>query len=61
MIIIETILIGEEEFKHTYSNAGFFIERNGIQYEDAIDPINSGRIYTETNIKIEEAQDDIKN
>lgn len=64
MIIIETIIINNKEFQHTYSDIGFHIERDGIQYEDAIDSINSGRIYTETNIKIEkteEAQDDIKN
>ena len=53
MIITETILIENEEFQHTYSDEGFCIERDGIQYEDAIDPIDSGRTYTETNIKIE--------
>ncbi len=31
----------------TYSNKGYMIERDGIFYEEAIDPENSGRIYTE--------------
>lgn len=57
MIIVETILIENEEFQHTYSDAGFYIERDGIQYEDAIDPIDSGRTYTETDIKIEIAEE----
>ena len=29
-----------------------YIERDGVQYVDAIDPINMGRVYTETNIPI---------
>lgn len=48
MIVTERILIKDKEFLHTYSDIGCFIERNGIQYVDAIDPINSGRTYIET-------------
>ena len=36
----------------TYSDIGMYIERDGVQYVDAIDPINTGRVYTETNIPI---------
>lgn len=32
----------------TYSDEGFMIERDGVLYEEAIDPENSGRVYTET-------------
>lgn len=37
----------------TYSDAGFFIEREGVFYEEAIDPKEMGREYTETDILIE--------
>ena len=37
----------------TYSDAGYYIERENILYVEAIDPVNSGRIYTETNEIIE--------
>ena len=32
----------------TYSDGGFYIERDGVRYEEAIDPADSGREYTET-------------
>lgn len=31
----------------TYSDAGLMIERDGIQYSEAIDPAELGRVYTE--------------
>ena len=31
----------------TYSDKGYSIERDGVLYEEAIDPENSGRVYTE--------------
>lgn len=34
----------------TYSSEGFMIERDGVQYDEAIDPENTGRVYTETDI-----------
>ena len=37
----------------TYSDAGFKIERDGVQYDEAIDPENTGRVYTETDERIE--------
>ena len=33
----------------TYSDAGLYIERDGALYEEAIDPVDSGRTYTETD------------
>ena len=41
----------------TYSNAGFMIERDGVQYDEAIDPENTGRVYTETDIPVEVEDD----
>lgn len=52
MIIKTTKIIHGVEYDYTYSDAGFLIERDGAQYEDAVDPLNSGRVYTETDIPI---------
>ena len=38
----------------TYSDAGFYIQRDGIEYGEAIDPEELGRVYTETDKLIEE-------
>lgn len=37
----------------TYSDAGFYIERDGNQYAEAIDPASMNRKYTETDVLIE--------
>ena len=47
MIITETITINGTEFVRNYSSLGCLIERDGVQYREAIDPINSGRVYVE--------------
>lgn len=54
MIITETVVINNIEYLHTYSSSGFTIERDGAEYGDAIDPIDSNRTYTETQNKIEQ-------
>ena len=33
----------------TYSDAGYYIERDGIRYAEAVDPAELGRTYTETD------------
>lgn len=53
MIISETIKLNDTNFTKTYSDAGYYIERNGVNYVEAIDPLGSGREYTETDILIE--------
>ena len=53
MIITDNIIINGIEYKRTYSDAGFMVERDGVQYGAAVDPVNSNRSYTETNISIE--------
>ena len=35
----------------TYSDQGYYVERDGIRYDEAIDPENMNRVYTETNEK----------
>ncbi len=37
----------------TYSDSGMMIERDGVRYSEAVDPVDSGRIYTETDEPIE--------
>ena len=60
MIISEIITINDEQYLHTYSSTGFTIERDGEEYGDAIDPVDSGRVYTETNNKIESPEEEIE-
>ena len=40
-------------FAYTYSDSGFMIERDGVRYSEAIDPLDSGRVYTETDEPID--------
>lgn len=47
MIITETVIIDGREFTHNYSNAGRYVVREGIEYEEAYDPAELGRTYTE--------------
>ena len=53
MIIKEKLEIGRRTFVKMYSDAGFYIERDGVRYSEAIDPANILRIYTETDKLIE--------
>ncbi len=41
----------------SYSDRGLMIERNGVQYSEAIDPADLGRTYTETDVPVEQAPD----
>ena len=60
MIITETVTINGRQFLHTYSDDGNTIIRDGIEYEDAYDPIETGRTYTETAHVIEQTVDDLQ-
>lgn len=53
MIQTELITIDERQLRRTWSDAGFMIERDGALYAEAIDPLDSGRTYTETDVLIE--------
>lgn len=53
MIITEQITINNKQFTKTYSDSGFMVERDGVQYSEAIDPSEFGRTYTETDIPVE--------
>ena len=54
MIKTETLTINGQEFIRTYSDSGLLIERDGILYEEAIDPADTGRTYTESDRPIEQ-------
>ena len=53
MIITESLTINGKAFIKTYSDAGFMVEREGVRYDEAIDPAEFGRQYIETDEPIE--------
>lgn len=53
MIVIEKLTINGKPFVKTYSSCGFMVERDGIRYDEAIDPAEFNRQYTETDEPIE--------
>ena len=53
MIKTEQLIINYKQFTKSYSDAGYMIERDGVQYSEAIDPTELGRTYTETDVPIE--------
>lgn len=60
MIITETVTINNRMFIHTYSDEGKYVVRDGVAYEDAMDPAEFNRTYTEGElILIEEPETDI--
>ncbi len=58
MLVTETRTINETEYSYNFSSVGNYIERDGAMYEEAYDPITSGRVYTETDTPIEHEEPD---
>ena len=56
MIRIETVIINGKEYTRTWSDLGVMIARNGALYEEAVDPVDSGREYTETDVPVEDVE-----
>ena len=56
----ETITINGRTFVHTYSDANLMIRQDSTSniYSEAVDPVGSGRTYTETETPIEQTEDD---
>ena len=53
-MIIQTIKeINGVVYAYTYSDSGYMIERDGVRYSEAVDPLDSGRLYTETDEPID--------
>ena len=61
MIITETVTINGTQYLHTYSDDGKTILRDGVEYDEAYDPINMGRTYTETQNRVVETIDEVEN
>lgn len=57
MIKTEIITINGIQFKKTWSDANYLIERDGAKYSEAVDPIGVERTYTETNELIDSQND----
>lgn len=53
MILTENMTFGGKPFVKTYSDLGYKVERDGIRYDEAIDPAEFGRTYVETDEPIE--------
>ena len=58
MIIKTTKEIDGIIYDYAYSDSGFMIERDGACYSEAIDPLDSGRVYAETDEPIATEIDD---
>ena len=58
MIVQTTKEINGVVYDYAYSDSGYMIERDGVRYSEAIDPLNSGRLYTETNEPIDMGTDE---
>ena len=52
MIQTENITINGRTLTRTYSDSGHYIQRDGVRYTEAIDPADSVRTYTETDVPI---------
>ena len=47
MVIYEIATINDHEFEHVYSDAGKYLVRDGQQWEEVYNPLDTGRTYTE--------------
>ena len=57
MIQREYLTVNEKKFVRTWSDEGKFIARDGIFYEEAVDPAEFGRTYIETDADIEVSEE----
>lgn len=53
MVRTEIITLNGVQYVRTWSDRNVMIERDGVPYEEAIDPVNTGRVYAETDKPIE--------
>ena len=53
MIVHKTKEINGVVYDYAYSDSGYMIERDGVRYSEAVDPIDSGRVYMETDEPVE--------
>lgn len=50
MIVQEHFSAGRRDFIRTYSDSNRYVMRDGIEYEEACDPAEFGRQYTEGSL-----------
>ena len=50
MIVTENVVINGRDFIRTTSDVGRYVVREGISYEEAYDPAEFGRTYTEGDL-----------
>lgn len=58
MIYSDTVTISGKQYKRTYSDL-YYIERDGAVYAEAVDPLDTGRSYTESEEEF--TQEEIEN
>lgn len=49
MLKTETANINDKDYIRTWSDLNMMLERDGAMYEEALDPAELGRTYTETD------------
>ena len=54
MVKSEVIEINGTQYRRTYSDSGYYIERDGMQFSEAVDFLGADFVYTETDVKIED-------
>lgn len=54
MVKSKVIEINGTQYRKTYSDSGYYIERDGMRFSEAIDVIGADFVYTETDVKIED-------
>lgn len=54
MVKSDIIDINGTQYRKTYSDSGYYIERDGMRFSEAIDFLGADFVYTETNTKMEE-------
>lgn len=50
MIIKETFYVGDRQFNRIYSDSNRYVVRDGVSYEEACDPVELNREYTEGDL-----------
>ena len=50
MIVQTTKEINGVVYDYAYSDSCYMIERDGVRYSEAVDPLDSRRLYTDTDL-----------
>lgn len=58
MIVTQIVTINGNDFQKTFSDKGVQIKRDGVVYDEAIDPVDTDRVYEETDTPVEKLEDE---